>query len=82
MKVELFTSGHCPACQQAEDRLNEALAMLEEGSRLDVHRHLLPDEIDRAIALGVKALPALAIDNRLVITGVPEKGQLLQWLSG
>ncbi len=80
MKVELFTSGQCPACHQAESRLDEVLQQPGLAERVELHKLRLPDALDRAVALGVKALPALAIDDRLVLTGLPSTRQLRQWL--
>ncbi len=77
MKVELFTSGRCPACKQAQQRLNQVLDELAQaGMPFQVQYRLVPKEIDRAVELGVKALPALAIDDRLVLTGLPDTATL------
>ncbi len=80
MKVELFSSGHCPACQQAEHRLDEVLQLTGLTGRVALYKRRLPDDLDRAVTLGVKALPALAIDDQLVITGLPSRQQLHQLL--
>jgi len=76
MIVELFTSGHCPACRQVEDTLARALDALGNPAEIRVVHHSLPEQIDRAVALGVKALPAIAIDGRLSLTGLPSTEQL------
>jgi predicted DsbA family dithiol-disulfide isomerase len=75
VKVELFTSDFCPRCAHAKTALKQAIAELGperfELSMLDV----VP-EIDRAVALGILATPALAIDGKLVCSGSPTARKL------
>ena len=61
-KIEIFSAG-CPVCQEAIDRVNDAACASCDVSVLDMKD---PDVARRAQSLGVRSVPAVAIDGALV----------------
>jgi glutaredoxin len=59
--IEIFSAG-CPACQDTIDLVNRVACPSSEVSVLDMNE---PDVAARAKALGVRSVPAVAIDGRL-----------------
>jgi glutaredoxin 3 len=61
-KIEVFSAG-CPLCHQAID-----LVRRQAGSSCEIIVHNMTDArgFGRATALGVRAVPAVAIDGKLV----------------
>jgi len=74
MKVELFYSPGCSACddRQAELRVAAQAAIKDLGWRVI---NVL-DSVDHAVELGVMTLPAIAIDGEVVFTSMPTIAQL------
>ena len=64
-KIEVFSAG-CPLCRQAID-----LVRRQAGSSCEIIVHNMMDArgFARATALGVRAVPAVAIDGKLVSSG-------------
>jgi len=60
-RIEVFSAG-CPACNETVDRVNRLACPSCEVSVLDMND---PDVARRAKALGVRSVPAVAIDGRL-----------------
>lgn len=71
VKVELFTSNLCENCAQAKIMLKNEVTRLGK-TRFDVRFVDVIEQIDHAVALGVLATPAFAIDGKLVFTGLPK----------
>lgn len=70
IEVELFTGNVCANCALARERLETVIAQL--GS--EYFELLVIDvvgQIDHAVAIGVVATPAIAINGELVFTGLP-----------
>ena len=65
VKVELFTADFCSRCRSAKTAL---LGAIEDLGRERFELRLLDvvEEIDHAVALGVRATPAIAVDGELV----------------
>ncbi|MBI2897939.1 MAG: thioredoxin family protein [Deltaproteobacteria bacterium] len=59
--IEIFSAG-CPACQETIDLVNRVACPSCEVRVLDMNE---PDTAARAKALGVRSVPAVAIDGRL-----------------
>lgn len=59
--IEVFSAG-CPACEETIDMVNRVACPSCEISVLDMHD---PDVAVRAKALGVRTVPAVAIDGAL-----------------
>ena len=74
MKVELFYSPGCSAC---DDRQAELRAAAQAAIKdLEWHDINVLDSVDHAIELGVITLPAIAIDGEVAFTSMPTVAQL------
>ncbi len=60
-KIEIFSAG-CPVCEAAIARVNEIACPSCEVTTLDMNA---PGVAERADALGIRSLPAVAIDGKL-----------------
>lgn len=60
-KIEIFSAG-CPACQETIDLVNKIACPSCEISVLDMHQS---DVAKRAKQLGIKSVPAVAVDGQL-----------------
>jgi len=79
MKVEMFYSPGCAAC---EDRQAELRSAAQEAVKdlewLDVN---VIDNMDTAVELGVITLPSIVIDGEVVFTSLPTRAQLCKALT-
>jgi thiol-disulfide isomerase/thioredoxin len=71
--IELFVADHCPGCPDARQRVHE-FADHQPGV-LIVERNV-DDALDDAQRYGLFATPAIVIDGRDVLYGVPTLTQL------
>lgn len=69
-QVEIFV-GNCPLCEETV-RLVQELA----SSSCKVLVYNLEEGLEKAQQYGVNAVPSVAIDGRLVLTGKPSRSQL------
>ncbi len=60
-KVEIFTAG-CPACDEAVELVRRIACSSCEVEVLDMHK---AEVAERAKALGVQSVPAIAVDGKL-----------------
>jgi glutaredoxin 3 len=60
-KIEVFSAG-CPACREALELVEKLAGESAEVSVLDMHQEAVAA---RAKELGVRSVPAVAIDGRL-----------------
>ena len=60
-KIEIFSAG-CPACKDAVELVERVAGTSAEVEVLDMHRE---EVAARAKGLGVRSVPAVAIDGRL-----------------
>lgn len=60
-KVEVFTAG-CPACQETIDMVNRIACSSCEMRVLDLNQ---PEVAERAKSLGIRSVPAVAINSKL-----------------
>ncbi len=65
VKVELFTADFCSRCAGARTALVRAIEDLGQ-ERFELRLLDVLEEIDHAVALGVLATPAIAVDGELV----------------
>ena len=73
--IEVFTSSLCNRCQKAGRRVAQLLK--EPGFETITWREIdVVEEIDHAVAMGVLATPAIAIDGELMFTTLPTEQQL------
>jgi len=69
LRVELFITDFCPRCGSARDVLAATIETLGKKDSFEVRTVNVVEEIDHAVAVGVRATPAIAIDGTLVWTG-------------
>ncbi len=73
--IEVFTSSLCSNCQRASNRVEQLLK--EPGFETITWCEIdVVEEIDRAVARGVLATPAIAIGGELAFTTLPSEPQL------
>lgn len=60
-KIEVFSAG-CPACEETLEMINRIACPSCEVTVLDMHD---PDVAQRAKDLGIRSVPAVAIDGKL-----------------
>ena len=75
IKVEVFASPGCSKCGHAKEVLR-TLANELGGDRVQWREVNILEELDHAVALGILSTPAIAIDGKLVFTGLPSTRKL------
>ena len=75
IRVEVFSSPGCSKCAQAKKVLEKMAAELG-GEAVQWREVNILDEMDHAVDLGVLTTPAIAIDGKLVFSGLPSAGRL------
>ena len=75
IEVEVFTSPGCGKCGRAKEVLRDVARELGEN-RVHWREVNVLEELDHAVALGVLAAPAIAIDGKLVFTTLPSARKL------
>lgn len=60
-KIEIFSAG-CPVCEATVARVKEIACPSCEVSVLDMKE---PSVAERAVGLGIRSLPAVAVDGKL-----------------
>ena len=79
IKVELFAAPGCNRCAKARKELQRIVETFGDD-RIAWRAVEVLDEIDYAVAIGVLATPAIAIDGELVFTALPSRKQLCRVL--
>jgi len=69
-QIEIFTAD-CPLCDETVQMVQELTC-----SDCEVSVYNLRQEQEKAQQYGVNAVPAIAINGRLVVTGKPSREQL------
>jgi len=67
--LKLFTSEHCPPCRVMKELLKQKGIAFEEVS-IDTE-----DGLEEAEKLGIQAVPTLVKDGKIVLVGLPVKGE-------
>ena len=77
--IQLFTAPGCSNCGEARELLRQ---VLDELALCDLCLEVLDvvEHLDLAVSLGVLATPAIVIDGRLAITGMPSRRKLRELL--
>ena len=75
LKVEVFTSPNCPYCPMAEQVVAEAKK--EIGDAIDVEVVDISIDREKAVAYGLMAVPAIAINGIVEFVGAPTKEELM-----
>jgi small redox-active disulfide protein 1 len=78
--MELLYSPVCPHCPKAKEVLLEVLEEIDGKVRFEEVNVLSREGFERAKRYGVKAVPAIIINKRRKIVGVPTKERLLKIL--
>ncbi|MFQ5643698.1 MAG: thioredoxin family protein, partial [Thiogranum sp.] len=76
---EVCTAPGCGKCGRAREVLKE-IASTWTDADISWREVNILDELDYAVALGVLATPAIAIDGDLVFTSLPSERKLCQAL--
>jgi len=79
VNIEIFTASHCNQCGRAVE-LVQSLAEAPGNDWIQWRRVDVVAELDYAVALGVRATPAIAIDGELVFIALPARDKLFQTL--
>lgn len=74
IKVEVFSSPGCGKCGRAKEVLRRIVQ--EMDCAIQWREVNVLDELDYAVALGVMSTPAIAIDGKLVFSGLPSPRKL------
>lgn len=69
-QIEIFV-GNCPLCEETVQLVQEFAS-----SSCKVLVYNLEEGLEKAQRYGVNAVPSVAIDGRLVLTGKPSRSQL------
>ena len=65
LDVELFFSPYCPHCRAAREHVRAAISVLPENTVRYQERNVI-EHLERAVELGVKATPAIAVSGKLL----------------
>ncbi len=76
IEVEVFSAPGCRRCGQARALLQRLVAELAPHGEITWRAVDVLEALDHAVALGVLATPAIAIDGELVFTGLPAPERL------
>ncbi|MDT8385739.1 MAG: thioredoxin family protein [Gammaproteobacteria bacterium] len=79
INVEIFTAPNCNQCGRAVTLVQSVVEEIG-NDRIQWRRVDVVAELDHAVAMGVRATPAIAIDGKLVFTALPRKQRLRQAL--
>ena len=75
VKVEVFTSDSCPHCPAAVNVANEAKEVL--GDAADICNIASEENRQKAISLGIMAVPTIAINDEVAFVGAPALDELV-----
>ena len=78
VKIELFYSPICPHCPEAKRILLEVLDEFDQEFSIDEVNVFSLKELERAKKYDILSVPAIVIENKHKIIGVPRKENLLR----
>lgn len=78
IKVELFYSPICPHCPEAKRILLEVLEEVDQEFHVEEVNVFSPEGLERAKKYEIISVPAIIIENKHKIIGVPRKESLLR----
>ena len=79
IKIEVLSSPGCIKCKRAKEILRKMVDELEENLR-DWREVNILEELDYSVKLGVLSTPAIAVNGKLVFTGLPSAKKLDAYL--
>jgi uncharacterized peroxidase-related enzyme len=74
MRIDLLTSPGCPGCPAARDIVR---AFAEERPGVEVHEWDLTRDPGPAVGRGIFATPAVIVDGKRIVLGVPSREELM-----
>lgn len=77
VKVEVFTSDSCPHCPAAVNVANEAKEVLGDAADIIVCNIASEENRQKAIGLGIMAVPTIAINDEVAFVGAPPLDELV-----
>ena len=77
VKVEVFTSDSCPHCPAAVNVANEAKEVLGDAADIIVCNIASEENRQKAIGLGIMAVPTIAINDEVAFVGAPALDELV-----
>ncbi len=75
IKVEVFSSPGCSKCGHVKEILRKIVKELED-ERIEWREVNILKELDYAVEMGVLSTPAIAVDGKLIYSGLPSAGKL------
>jgi len=79
MEIEVLMTPGCKPCDTLKALLREVLT--EAGTKIgkvDIREKDVLDNPETVLKYGILSTPALIINGRLLLTGVPRRGELLE----
>ena len=73
--IEIFFASHCPTCDAIRTRVNEVVTQPKMPPVRIILRPL-PEQIDRAVTLGIVQTPAIVINAGVPLIGLPAQDVL------
>ncbi|NOX17488.1 MAG: glutaredoxin [Chlorobi bacterium] len=80
IKIEAFSSPGCSKCKRAKDILRKTVAEMESNF-IEWREVDILEELDYSVELGVLSTPAIAVNGKLVFTGLPSAAKLRDFLN-
>jgi len=77
INIEVFSAPGCGKCGRAKDVLRQIVGTWPDDVVVWREVNIL-DELDYAVEIGVLSTPAIAIDGKLIFTGLPSEKKLRQ----
>ena len=78
IRLELFYSPICPFCPEARRILLEVLEEFDQEFHIDEVNIFSSEGLERAKKHDLASVPAIVIENKHKIIGIPEKESLLR----
>ncbi len=79
IKIEVFSSPGCSKCGHAKEMLRKVAEELNVDNITWREVNIL-DELDYSVKMGVMSTPAIAINDKLVFSGLPSTKKLRSFL--
>ncbi len=72
LTIEVFTAPGCGKCGKAKTRLKKVVEQMELDG-VEWREVNILDELDYTVALGILTTPAIAMNGKLVFSGLPSE---------
>ncbi len=80
LKIEVFTAPGCGKCGKAKTRLKKVVEQLNLDG-IEWREVNILDELDYTVELGILTTPAIAMNGKLVFSGLPSAKAMLKTVS-